>query len=254
MSCSNKDEYCYIVYKVTSPSNKIYIGLSKRSLKQRRWWHYYEANKKQTKYKFHRAIRKYKEELVWEVLKTGLSKELACKYEMYFIKTLNTYCNGYNSTLGGQTGLGIVFDEDRLANMSRMSKDQFKNNPWMKENMSKFQKERLKDPKNLEDHCKMLKRVHGTKEARLRNAQKRGGKPFNVYNFITKEYVKTYEIIQDANLELGLPNGKVSWCLSGKRNHCKTYIFKYIDDPSVNELQYNKEWDKKIKRKPNGIK
>lgn len=244
----------FIVYKVTSPNNKIYIGITSQGLDKRRQDHYSEAKTHKTNRKFHNALNKYKDQLIWEILKTGLSKKLAQKYEEYYIKKFKSQKFGYNTTNGGECNLGRIMSEEQKQVLSKLAKKQFEENPWMKQNMSEIQKKRLSDPKENKKHRQMLKNTHGTKEARLQNSKLRGGKPFNVYNFITKEFVKTYEIITDANLELGLPNGKVSWCLSGKRNHCKTYIFKYIDDPTVNGVEYNKIWDKKIKRKPNGIK
>jgi len=250
MSCSKLNSF--IVYKVTSPSGGIYIGITSQGLEKRKQDHFYEAKTHKTNRKFHNALNKYKDKLIWEIIKTQLSKKLAQKYEEYYIKKYNTQKLGYNITSGGECNLGRVMTEEQKSVLSRISKKQFKDRPELRKNMSDIQKKRLSDPNENKKHRQLMKKTHGTKEARLRNSRIQGGKPFNVYNFITKEFVKTYEIITDANNELGLPNGKVSWCLSGKRNHCKTYIFKYIDDPTVDGIKYNHIWDKKIKRMPNG--
>lgn len=244
----------FIIYKVISPSGRIYIGLTKQGLEKRKSDHFSEAKTSKSNRKFHNAISKYGESLKWEIIKIGLSKNLAQLYEMYYIKKYNSYKKGYNSTLGGELNLGIKRTQEQIDHLSKKTSDYFKNNPEARKNLSDKHKKLHNDPSFKKKHSQRLKRVHGTKEARLQNAKNRGGKPFNVYNLITKEFVKTYEIITDANLELGLPNGKVSWCLSGKRNHCKTYIFKYLDDPTVDGIKYNLEWDKSIKRIPNGTK
>lgn len=63
-----KKEIKGIVYKVTSPSNKIYIGITITNLKERQRTHLRDVNKG-SKLPFHNAIRKYGiENLVWEVI------------------------------------------------------------------------------------------------------------------------------------------------------------------------------------------
>lgn len=246
MFCLNK----FIIYKATSPSGKSYIGLTCQGLDKRKYDHYYSALKLKQDSKFYRALRKYPEQMIWNVLKTGLSCDLARKYEMYYIKKMNTYNNGYNSTFGGEKGEGMIFTPERILKMSAIGKQAF-STPESRQRMSETQKRLFSDPKYKKDHTLRMKRIHSTYDARLINSKKSGGKPFNCYNFITKQFVKTYEIIMDANNELCLPNGKISWCLMGKRNHTHSYIFKYTDDPTVVGIEYNIEWDKNIKRRPN---
>jgi hypothetical protein len=77
------EKMAYIVYKHTSPSGKVYIGIT--SLRPEERWGGgagYVKNKH-----FNRAIKKYGwENIKHEILFDGLSKEDACKIEIELIK------------------------------------------------------------------------------------------------------------------------------------------------------------------------
>lgn len=93
-----RNDYC--VYKHTSPSGKVYIGIT-RQAPEERWqagWGY-----RRNEY-FFRAILKYGwDNFTHEVLHFGLSKEEACAAEISLIAAY--HCNekeyGYNLTEGG---------------------------------------------------------------------------------------------------------------------------------------------------------
>ena len=93
-----------IIYQATNKINgKYYIGKTIRTLKERKWRHYYDTFKKESQCYFHRAIRKYgKENFEWKVIcKCNNEKELN-ETEIYYIKKLNSSEeNGYNLTQGG---------------------------------------------------------------------------------------------------------------------------------------------------------
>ena len=92
------DNYC--VYKHTTPSGKVYIGITSQT-PQKRW------NKGRGYLKneyFNRAIKKYGWELIQhEIIATGLSREAACKEEKKLIALYksNDSAFGYNITAGG---------------------------------------------------------------------------------------------------------------------------------------------------------
>lgn len=92
-----------IIYKVTSPSGKVYIGQTIGQFKVRRRRHEHCAfHEKSSSYntKFSYAIRKYKEKLLWEILYYVNEDELnLC--EQIEIKKYDSYNCGYNGTLGG---------------------------------------------------------------------------------------------------------------------------------------------------------
>ena len=90
------------IYKITNQLNgKVYIGQSV-NIEQRWKRHKQEVKNGNKTYKLYNAIRKYGiENFSFEVLEECLRDELNEK-EIYYIKKYNSYCNGYNSTLGGQ--------------------------------------------------------------------------------------------------------------------------------------------------------
>ncbi|NJO65079.1 MAG: hypothetical protein HC836_45315 [Richelia sp. RM2_1_2] len=259
----------YIVYKVTSPSNKVYIGITKYSLANRRAKHIWSAKNNKKKIKFNKAILKYKDLLKWEVIKQGLSQTLAKKYEIYYIKFYNSYKKGYNATLGGdsitwvnspkmtrhQAGkngqLKQSQNPNHKLNLSKALKSYFSNNLPARKNISLKTKARLLNPENNKKHREALKKVFSLPEQRLANSKRQGGKPFNVYCYVSKKYIGTWEIQADCNTSLGICNGKIAACLKGSRTHTKNYIFKYTEDPTVVEKEYNQLWNLKIKRSPN---
>ena len=92
----------YTVYKHTSPNGKIYIGITKRSVK-RRW----QGGKNyKTSTHFNNAINKYGwDNIKHEILFTGLSKCDAEKKEIELIEEYDSAnpANGYNIQRGGNT-------------------------------------------------------------------------------------------------------------------------------------------------------
>jgi hypothetical protein len=87
-----------IIYKVTSPSGKIYVGQTVHTLEERIKGH----NKKSTNCTLlKRAIDKYGDEMVYEIIET-VPHELLDERETYWIKELNSLApNGYNCSTGG---------------------------------------------------------------------------------------------------------------------------------------------------------
>lgn len=102
------------IYKVLSPSNKIYIGQTKNNVSKRWSQHVNESNsnKEHCCRALNAAIKKYgpdsfKLEIIWQ----GLEDELNEK-EKYYIEFYNSmYPNGYNLTLGGKSGGCVYYDE-----------------------------------------------------------------------------------------------------------------------------------------------
>lgn len=93
-----------IIYKVVSPSGKVYIGQTIQPLNKRISSHFYVAfNKKLKAYntKISKAIRKYKTSLKWTTLHKQVKIHNLDKWEKLEIKLHNSYVGGYNSTAGG---------------------------------------------------------------------------------------------------------------------------------------------------------
>ena len=111
----------YCVYMHTTPSNKVYIGLTQQKPSIR--WSYgnnYKYNKH-----FYSAIKKYGwKNIKHEILFENLSREDACKKEQELIKKYNSTNHnfGYNVSTGGDAPYGVVFTEERKAKISKAQK------------------------------------------------------------------------------------------------------------------------------------
>lgn len=93
----------YTVYMHTTPSDKVYIGITSRNVKAR-WQN--RSGYSQHRY-FYSAIKKYGwENIHHEIIAENLSKEDACKMEIELIAKYNaTNRNfGYNESTGGESG------------------------------------------------------------------------------------------------------------------------------------------------------
>ena len=98
------EERKYLVYKHTSPSGKVYIGITVQEVKKR--WQ--NGNGYQRNPHFWSAIQKYGwDNFEHEVLLTGLSKQEAAEEEKRLIKEINATdpLIGYNMTFGGDFGV-----------------------------------------------------------------------------------------------------------------------------------------------------
>ena len=106
-----------IIYKVTFPNNKMYIGQTYKGLDTRKAEH--KLNMKKYDYPFYRALRKYGfDSVTWEIIDTANSVSELDEKEMYYIKKFKTYIGfkdsqGYNANLGGNRNavLGPLNDE-----------------------------------------------------------------------------------------------------------------------------------------------
>lgn len=118
------------VYKVTLNSVIKYIGITSKTLKQRVSDHYYEAFKRNSNYVFHKAIRKYGNDLIFEVIENVDSWEKAKELEIQYIAHFETHIskNGYNSTLGGDGAYGVVYTAEQRAKNSLSKKGKYAGN------------------------------------------------------------------------------------------------------------------------------
>lgn len=111
----------YTVYKLTSPSNKVYIGITSRSVKKR--WNNGSGYIKCPA--IFNAIKKYgwdnfKKEVVYE----GLTEEHAKFLETFLISHYKSKDRrfGYNLTDGGEGSKGTVVSEETRRKMSAIHK------------------------------------------------------------------------------------------------------------------------------------
>lgn len=111
----------YIVYKHTSPINKVYIGITCQKPKKR--WRYGYGYVKCTY--FYKAIKKYGwNNIKHEILYQNLTEEEAKQKEIELIQLYDSTNveKGYNSTKGGDGNFGVLFTEERKKKISNAKK------------------------------------------------------------------------------------------------------------------------------------
>ena len=109
----------FTIYKATNSVNgRVYIGFD--SLWPRRISNHRGSSQKEDT-KFYRAIRKHGfDSFIWEPIYQSLDQDHTLKVmEPYFIKEYNSKIEGYNSTLGGDGVVGLVFSEESRLKMSK---------------------------------------------------------------------------------------------------------------------------------------
>jgi group I intron endonuclease len=115
----------YTVYKLTSPSGKIYIGWTSRKLKKRLQDHMSEVRRGYQR-PIQKAFRKYPlEEWQQEVLLETTDYDQSLKIEVESIEALNTTNStiGYNISTGGEYGAtGVKRSEEYKAKMRESKK------------------------------------------------------------------------------------------------------------------------------------
>lgn len=152
----------YIVYKHTSPSGGVYIGITSQE-PERRWRSDGSGYRQNTH--FYNAIKKYGwDAFKHEILFEGLELDEALRIEKELIQKYQSYKHGYNSSLGGDYGgytdtvkqkikksvSALWQDDEYRKHMSEAHKGNatskgYKHSERSKALMSKASKERWKD-------------------------------------------------------------------------------------------------------------
>lgn len=110
------------IYKITNNINgKMYIGQTISYPPELRWKEHIKSSKREDCKNrcLYRAINKYKlENFTFEVIEEVDNHDLDIK-EQYYINIYRTFvgfkdCNGYNMTLGGESGCTKIFDEKEV--------------------------------------------------------------------------------------------------------------------------------------------
>lgn len=226
----------YCVYKHTTPSGKIYIGITsvapKRRWKNGRGYDLCTA--------FHRAIEKYGwENIEHEVLLTGLSKEDACKKEQELIRELKSSDPeyGYNLTSGGEHYEPNDEWRDRL---SQSLKKSFEEHPEYREHLSKIQKGRKQSAESSEKkRAAMLKfyQDHPEKRKECGNSfrGKKRGEEFSrklgerkSKKVMCDQSQTVYDSIKAASIAEGVSQTSITNVLHGRQKTCRGKTFSFV--------------------------
>lgn len=234
----------WIIYKVTFPNGKIYIGQTSRTLERRRYDHFSDAKHSQPnkRVKFHRAILKYKD-ITWEQIDTASSLEEAIEKEAKFIEFFDSINNGYNCRTN-RNGNGILSEETKkliAVKNSEHSIRSWKNNNKRKNTLSNRMKALHADGKM--DNAKVkITQTRRTEEQRLSTSKDNkerysdpkarekmaislGARPFLVYK--DGNLIGRFTSQSEAGKTLNLNRAHISNCLNGRRKTLHGYSFIY---------------------------
>ena len=201
----------YTVYKHTSPSGKVYIGIT--SIEPIKRWK--NGRNYKTSPLFFNAILKYGwTNIEHEILYSGLSKSEAEEKEKELISLYRSDFreHGYNLDSGGH--LGSHHGEGTLEKMSAASKRM-----WQKEGFrEQWVKQRIG-----KKHSEITKRKQ-RQAAYKRIDNKRRVKQYD----LAGNYIATYESLSLAERVTGVTRQGIWKCCRGEYKQSNGYIWRYV--------------------------
>lgn len=110
------------IYIIKNKNNdKVYIGQTTLSVKERFNAHKKRSTLKNRNYKIYNAMRKYGVETFYvETIEENIPLNMLDEKEIYYIKKYNSFENGYNSTSGGDgRTINCQYDEHKMLEMAK---------------------------------------------------------------------------------------------------------------------------------------
>lgn len=225
----------YIVYKHTTPSKKVYIGITRQNVSKR--WKNGKGYEGCTA--FFRAIEKYGwDNIQHEVIANGLTKGEACSMEQSLIAEYESYkpeC-GYNLTHGGEH----YEPNDEWRQRARESQLQYyREHPEARERISKFSKGRSPSESTKALLSAAMKQyfVEHPEQRYERGKSFRGKKRGAEFSkklgerkskpIICVETGKHYKSLVEAAAELGVQRTGITNVLRGRAKTCGGFSFAY---------------------------
>lgn len=205
------------IYKWTSPSGKIYIGLAMDLARRKKEFLTNPHNYVYTSYDsaIDRARRKYDDFNAWEyeVITTSTKEELA-ELEMYYINQYNSTDSsvGYNATLGGDGAKGVKWGSQKQIEAAKKKNVRGENNPMYgkhhTEEVKKYISE-LNSGRKWTEHQKTVL-----------------CKPIEQYS---KDglFIKKWDSAASVMRELGIDKGSIGKVCMGKVKTAGGFIWKY---------------------------
>jgi len=204
------------IYKITSPSNKVYIG---QSLNIEKRWKGYSVNKKKQKeqtklfYSFRKyGIRNHKFEIIEKCKIPELNEK-----EIFWIEYYNSVKIGLNISKGGYYFWEVNIGKKHTKETKEKMREWWAKNkkPRSPKTISKIKETKRKNPRNTTPEMIEVFRQSSTSK-----------KPILQYN-LKGELIKEFDSINKASRELKIRNDGISACLRGKQKTAYGYIWKY---------------------------
>ena len=243
MSRKERENTSGVVYLISFPNGKKYIGITTTSFKERIRSHISHINT--SNLPVHNALRKYKDKVNWEIIDKASNWEELVKMEVGYILKNKSYIddNGYNLTKGGDGTTGYKHTEENKIQNSERRIEYFKNpknrkkqskssilahfkNPQQAKEHSEFQSERFKDKNERDKVAEGMRKYLSNKENLERHSKVRGGKEFYVID-LKGNIIAEYLIQAECARKMNLQPSKINNCLKGKRKTHGGFKFKY---------------------------
>ena len=229
MKIKNKDDYfTSIIYKLTFPNGKFYIGQTITPFGIRMRSHKYASNN--PKYPISYAIVKYR----WENVKKEIIFYCPLKdtdiWEKVFISLYQSLIdeNGYNLNSGGESRKRLhpsTIEKIRKGNLGRTPPNKGKH--YSKEIIEKIKM-------NMRDVSGKNNPMYGRSlSGELNGMYGRTGK-LNPNSKITYQYdldfnlIKIWNGVKDIQREIGIDSRMISGHIKNSRGRCKGFIFRYF--------------------------
>lgn len=221
----------YSVYKHTTPSGKVYIGITSKDVKKR-WLNGRGYRKNEH---FWNAIRKYGwDNIAHEVIATNLTKEEATEAEKFYIELYrsNEPKHGYNMTMGGETGIVFTYESRKKLSESKKGKHYNIGVPFTEERKQHLSENHadVRGEKNP-----MWGKKWTPEEIAIRQAHrtyKRGSEHPSARPILQLDMdgnlVKRWGSITEAAGEYC--KSSIKDCLRGKHKHHRGYLWRYADE------------------------
>ena len=236
------------IYKITSPSGKIYIG---QTLNIKKRINSYKSNSCNRQFKLYNSLIKYSwNNHIIEIIE-DCDYNIIDEKEIYWIEYYDSYNNGLNLTIGGKGKNGMTYSNKK--NISKANKGKIAWNKgltgiYSKETLEKIsQKSKGKIPWN-----KGLKDVY-SEETLFKISNSRKGKPGywkgktineeqrkkisnSTKNKIRIMCIETgiiFESIREASEILGIGYSALKKHLSGNTKSSGGFTFSKVDYPSM---------------------
>lgn len=223
----------YYIYKHTSPSNKVYIGITSQKPENR--WRNGNGYKKHIH--FYNAIQKYGwNNFQHEILFANLTKKEAEKKEIELIEKYksNQKKYGYNISNGGNSN-GKHSDETRTKIKESHFDISGANHPMYGKHHSDEARKKISESKIGKQHTisnetriKISNALKGRKMEKEWVEKMADGhrKPILQYSLDNK-LVKRWSSITDIEKELGIAHQSITACCKGRIKTSHNYIWKY---------------------------
>lgn len=209
-------------------NGKIYVGQTSGTIERRWRAHIFDARHGDSQPKLNRAIRKYGEDSFEVVCLEEIQNAKLNEREIFWIAKLDTYCNGYNCTFGGEGR--AKYNNDFILNM------------WD----SGFSITEIKNTVGCNRHhvYEVLQGYEGYSKEKSRLRCKNNKRPICQYT-LDGEYIQTFKSIAEAAKIFNVSSTTLSAACRNKIPSAAGFQWRYAND-DVPE----KYIDNQRKRKP----